>query len=303
MSQRNKFSRHQPASRADKYRQPYDLAGTAEQKTRNAYSAISSRPGNPTGMVAVIIPTFNERDNLEPIVSRVRTAVPAADVLVVDDDSPDGTGEIADELAVTDGHVFVLHQAGKAGIGAAYIAGFGWALDRGYGALVEMDADGSHDPAELPRLLHALETADLVIGSRWVPGSAVRSWSRSREILSRAANAYAGLMLGLDVRDATGGYRVYRADTLRSIGAGQVASNGHCFQIDLTLRAVQAGQTVAEVPITFAGRTSGQSKMSPSIVVEAFLRVAQWGILARLGRIRPGQHASPRRVPSCRRPA
>ena len=173
MSQRNKFSRHQPASRADKCRQPYDLAGTAEQKTRNAYSAISSRPGNPTGMVAVIIPTFNERDNLEPIVSRVRTAVPAADVLVVDDNSPDGTGEIADELAVTDGHVFVLHQAGKAGIGAAYIAGFGWALDRGYGALVEMDADGSHDPAELPRLLHALEAADLVIGSRWVPGSAV----------------------------------------------------------------------------------------------------------------------------------
>lgn len=303
MSQRNKFSRHQPASRADKCRQPYDLAGTAEQKTRNAYSAISSRPGNPTSTVAVIIPTFNERDNLEPIVSRVRTAVPAADVLVVDDNSPDGTGEIADKLAVTDGHVFVLHQAGKAGIGAAYIAGFGWALDRGYGALVEMDADGSHDPAELPRLLHALETADLVIGSRWVPGSAVRSWSRSREILSRAANAYARLMLGLDVRDATGGYRVYRADTLRSIGARQVASNGHCFQIDLTLRAAQAGQTVAEVPITFTGRTSGQSKMSRSIVVEAFLRVAQWGILARLGRIRPGLHASPGRVPSCRRPA
>jgi dolichol-phosphate mannosyltransferase len=299
MTQRNEFSRHQPARRTDKFRQPYDLADIAEQKTRNAYSAISSRPRNPIGTVAVIIPTFNERDNLEPIVSRVRTAVPAADVLVVDDNSPDGTGEIADKLAVSDGHVFVLHRAGKAGIGAAYLAGFGWALDRGYGALVEMDADGSHDPAELPRLLHALETADLVIGSRWVPGSAVRNWPRSREILSRAANTYARLMLGLDVRDATGGYRAHRADTLRSIGVRQVASHGYCFQIDLTFRTAQAGQTVTEVPITFVDRARGQSKMSRSIVVEAFLRVAQWSIAARLSRrIRPGQRASPKRVPS-----
>ncbi len=261
------------------------------------YASGSSRPRIPVGRVAVVIPTFNERGNLEPIVARARAAIPAADILVVDDNSPDGTGEIADELAAADGQVHVLHRAGKAGIGTAYIAGFDWALDRGYGALVEMDADGSHDPADLPRLLEALETADLTIGSRWVPGSSVRNWPKSREILSKAANSYVRLMLGLDVKDATGGYRAYRADAVRAIGLERVASQGYCFQIDLAFRTAQAGLTVVEVPITFVDRTRGESKMSRSIVMEAFLRVAQWGAAVRTGRRRgPRQPGSATRA-------
>ncbi len=170
--------------------------------------------------------------------------MPAADILVVDDNSPDGTGEIAEKLALTDGQVHVLHRTHKAGLGAAYLAGFAWALDRGYGVLVEMDADGSHDPAELPDLLGALANADLVIGSRWVRGGTVRNWPRSRAILSRGGNAYARIMLGLPVHDATGGYRAYRAETLRRIGLDDVRSQGYCFQIELTLRTVRAGLSV-----------------------------------------------------------
>ena len=177
----------------------------------------TSAERGPIGHVAVVIPTYNELANLEDIVTRARTAVPAADILVVDDNSPDGTGELADKLAADDDHIRVLHRAGKGGLGAAYVAGFGWALERGYGTLVEMDADGSHDPADLPRLLAALEDADLVVGSRWVPGGVVVNWPRSREILSRGGNAYTRLMLGIGVHDATGGYRAYRAATLRAI--------------------------------------------------------------------------------------
>ena len=189
--------------------------------------------------VAVIIPTYNERENLESISARVRSAVPGADLLVVDDNSPDGTGDLADKLAVEDGKIHVLHRPGKAGLGAAYIAGFGWALEHGYDAMVEMDADGSHQPEELPKLLAAMEAgADVVIGSRWVRGGTVRNWPKSREFLSRGANTYARIMLGIKVRDATGGFRVYRADTLRKIGLDQVLSQGYCFQIDLTLRAL-----------------------------------------------------------------
>jgi len=232
----------------------------------------------PLGPVAVIIPTYNERDNLDEIVGRVRMAVPTADILVVDDNSPDGTGDMADKLALCDEHVFVLHRTHKAGLGAAYLAGFGWALDRGYGALVEMDADGSHDPAELPALLSALADADLVVGSRWVKGGIVRNWPKSREILSRGGNAYARMMLGLSVHDATGGYRAYRAATLRDIGLHDVTSQGYCFQIELTLRAARAGKTVTEVPITFTERTQGTSKMNRAIVAEALLRVTQWGL-------------------------
>lgn len=240
----------------------------------------------PIGPVAVIIPTYNERANLDDIVARTRRAVPDADVLIVDDNSPDGTGDLAEKLALTDEHVRVLHRARKAGLGAAYLAGFGWALEHGYGTLVEMDADGSHDPAELPAMLAALATADLVVGSRWIAGGTVRNWPRSRALLSRGGNAYARIMLGLAVHDATGGYRAYRATTLREIGLADVTSQGYCFQIELTLRAVRAGLTVTEVPITFTERARGTSKMSRAIVAEALWRVTQWGVATRLSRNR-----------------
>jgi dolichol-phosphate mannosyltransferase len=243
----------------------------------------SSQQRGPVGRVAVIIPTYNEAENLEPIVARVRSAVPDADVLVADDSSPDGTGDLADKLALTDDHVHVLHRPGKEGLGAAYLGGFGWALDRGYGAMVEMDADGSHDPAELPSLLAALEDADLVVGSRWVKGGTVRNWPRSRELLSRGGNAYARVMLGLSVHDATGGYRAYRASTLNGIALHTVTSQGYCFQIDLTLRAARAGKKIVEVPITFTERTHGSSKMSRAIVAEALWRVTVWGVTSRVG--------------------
>jgi dolichol-phosphate mannosyltransferase len=214
----------------------------------------------------------------------VRAAVAAADILVADDNSPDGTGEIAGKLAAGDDHVHVLHRPGKQGLGAAYLAGFGWALDRGYGAVVEMDADGSHDPAELPALLGALADADLVVGSRWVPGGTVRNWPRSRELLSRGGNAYARIMLGLSVHDATGGYRAYQAATLTDIGLHSVRSQGYCFQIDLMLRAVRAGKKGVEVPITFTERAHGNSKMSRAIVAEALWKVTEWGVAGRTGR-------------------
>lgn len=231
-----------------------------------------------TSRVLVIIPTYNECDNIEPIIARVRVAVPAADVLVVDDGSPDGTGEIADSIAAQDSTVHVVHRTAKAGLGAAYIAGFEWGLDAGYGVLVEMDADGSHAPEQLPRLLDALERADLVLGSRWVHGGTVINWPRHREFLSRGANLYTRLALGLGLRDATGGYRAYRREVLEQIDYAAVASQGYCFQIDLAWRAVRAGYRVSEVPITFAERERGESKMSGSIVREALWRVTGWGI-------------------------
>jgi dolichol-phosphate mannosyltransferase len=238
----------------------------------------TDRPRGPLGRVAIVIPTYNERENLESITARVRSSVPEADLLIVDDSSPDGTGEIADKLAAGDRQIHVLHRPGKAGLGAAYIAGFGWGLEQGYGTLVEMDADGSHQPQDLPRLLAALAGADLVIGSRWVAGGTVRNWPKSREALSRGANTYTRLMLRVPVRDATAGFRAYRAQTLRTIGLDSVQSQGYCFQIDLTLRAVNAGLTVTEVPITFVDRTRGASKMSRGVMIEAFWRVAQWGV-------------------------
>jgi dolichol-phosphate mannosyltransferase len=244
-----------------------------------------SQPPVPLGKVAVIIPTYDERENLEAIVSRVHASVPEASVLVVDDNSPDGTGEVADKLAAGDSRIEVLHRAGKSGLGSAYIAGFRWGLEQGYGAMVEMDADGSHQPEELPQLLAAAERgADLVIGSRWVPGGTVHNWPKSREVLSRGANLYTRLMLSIPVRDATGGFRVYRAGTLRALNLDDVASQGYCFQIDLTLRTLHAGLKVVEVPITFTERTRGASKMSRAIIAEAFWRVAQWGVTRRMRR-------------------
>jgi dolichol-phosphate mannosyltransferase len=241
-----------------------------------------------TGRVVVIIPTYNERDNLRYIAQRVRSAMPDADVLVVDDNSPDGTGQAADELAAADDQIRVLHRPVKAGLGAAYIAAFQWALDQGYDAMVEMDADGSHQPEELPKLLAALDDADVVLGSRYVPGGRVLNWPKSRQLLSRGGNTYTRLMLRIPLHDATGGYRVYRATTLRKVGLEDVESQGYCFQIDLTMRAIKAGLKVAEVPITFIERTRGASKMSNAVVREALWRVTQWGVSGRLHKHRRG---------------
>jgi dolichol-phosphate mannosyltransferase len=242
----------------------------------------------PASRIVIVMPTYNERQNVESIAGRVRAALPAADLLIVDDNSPDGTGDLADKLAEADPHVQVMHRTGKAGLGKAYIAGFGWALERGYDVVVEMDADGSHQPEHLPSLVAALDHADLSIGSRWVPGGRVVNWPKSREALSRAANVYTRIMLGLGVRDATAGFRAYRAATLRTISLDQVESAGYCFQIDLTLRVADAGLRIIEVPITFVEREHGASKMSNSIIAEAFWRVAQWGVSRRLRR--RGQH-------------
>lgn len=227
--------------------------------------------------VLVIIPTYNEADNLPVIVGRVRSAVPQADILVADDNSPDGTGAIADRLSRSDDHVHVLHRAGKEGLGKAYLAGFDWGLARGYDVLVEMDADGSHQPEELPRLLDALRHADLVLGSRWVPGGSVVNWPTSRKALSRGGSLYTRIALGIRTRDATGGYRAFRAETLRDLDLGTVESNGYCFQVDLLWRALQRGKVVREVPITFVEREVGTSKMSQRIVVEALTKVGAWG--------------------------
>jgi dolichol-phosphate mannosyltransferase len=236
--------------------------------------------------ILVIIPTYDERENLERIVERVVAAVPDAHVLVVDDASPDGTGKLADALADEDSRIHVLHRAGKAGLGAAYIAGFDWALGNGYDVVVEMDADGSHAPEQLHRLLAALEHADVVLGSRYVPGGAVVNWPRRREVLSRGGNLYVRLALGVRLRDATGGYRAFRRHVLDGIDYAGVASQGYCFQVDLVRRAIDAGFQVVEVPITFAERERGESKMSGDIVREAFLRVGQWGIARRRQQVR-----------------
>jgi dolichol-phosphate mannosyltransferase len=243
------------------------------------------------GRIVVIIPTFNELSTLPVIVSRVRASVPEADILVADDNSPDGTGRLADELAAADDQLHVMHRLGKEGLGAAYLAGFAWALQAGYDVVVEMDADGSHQPEQLPRLLDALRTADLVLGSRWVPGGRTENWPKSRQLISRGGTAYTRLMLGVPIQDATGGYRAFRADTLRKLDLHEVASQGYCFQIDLAWRAVQRGLTVREVPITFVERTAGTSKMSRKIVAEALWRVTVWGVDDKVTRVRRRSHA------------
>jgi dolichol-phosphate mannosyltransferase len=241
----------------------------------------------PTASVLVVVPTYNERDNLDPLLSRLHEAVPAAHVLVVDDASPDGTGELADKLAAADPRIRVLHRAGKAGLGAAYLAGFREALREGYPIVVEMDADGSHAPEDLPALLAALDDADLVIGSRYVPGGRVVNWPAHRQWLSRGGNLYSRLALGVPIRDITGGFRAFRRQVLDELALADVASQGYCFQVDMAWRAVQAGFRVREVPITFTERERGRSKMSQAIVAEALWRVTRWGatrLLDRVGR-------------------
>jgi dolichol-phosphate mannosyltransferase len=234
------------------------------------------------GRVLVVVPTYDEALTLARTIRRLRRAVPDADALVVDDNSPDGTGAIADALAEGDPQVHVLHRPAKQGLGRAYIAGFGWALDRDYDVIVEMDADGSHDPEQLPRLLDALLEADLVLGSRWVDGGAVHNWPAFRRALSRGGNVYARLMLDLPLRDATGGFRAFRRSALDKLDLADVASAGYCFQVDLARRAVRAGMRVVEVPIDFVERQHGRSKMSRAIVAEALWRVTVWGVQSRL---------------------
>lgn len=238
------------------------------------------------GRVLVVIPTYNEVGNVGRLVPRLRRVVPAVRLLVVDDGSPDGTGRLADRLAAEDGRVHVLHQGGKQGLGAAYAAGFRWARDRGFDAVVAMDADGSHVPEELPRLLDAARDADVVVGSRWVRGGAVVNWPWHRRLLSRAGNLYARLALGMPMTDVTGGYRVYRAAALDRLDAAAAVSRGYSFQVEMLWRAHQAGLRVMEVPITFVERQDGASKMSPLIVGEALWRVALWCVRERRGSTR-----------------
>ena len=240
------------------------------------------------GHVLMVIPTYNEADNIEWIVRRLRAAVPGADILVVDDNSPDGTGRLADDLALADPQVSVLHRTEKAGLGAAYLHAFGVALDEGYDVIGEMDADGSHQPEQLPLLLDALRSADLVIGARWVPGGSVVNWPRSRELLSRGGNLYVRLILGLKVRDATAGFRVFRRATLEAIELASVQSMGYVFQTDLAYRTVHEGLRVAEVPIEFVERVRGDSKMSGAVATESLRRITAMGLRERreqLGRL------------------
>jgi dolichol-phosphate mannosyltransferase len=244
-------------------------------------------PGErPSQRTLIIIPTYNERENLPLIVERVQAARPDVHLLIVDDGSPDGTGKLADDLALGDpDRIHVMHRTAKGGLGAAYLAGFAWGLSREYGVLVEMDADGSHPPEQLYRLLDAIDAgADLVIGSRYVHGGEVRNWPRRRLVLSRTANGYSRILLGVDIHDITAGYRAYRREVLEKIDLNAVDSKGYCFQIDLTWRTINHGFVVVEVPITFTEREFGQSKMSGSNIREALFKVAEWGIRGRFDR-------------------
>jgi dolichol-phosphate mannosyltransferase len=234
----------------------------------------------------VIIPTFNERESLPRQVDGVRVEAPEVDILVVDDGSPDGTGEWADQRAVEDPHVSVLHRASKQGLGAAYLAGFAWGLDRDYDVLVEMDADGSHQAKQLPSLLELAGEYDLVIGSRWVPGGSVVNWPTRRKWLSTGANTYVGLALGIGVKDATAGFRAYTADALRAMDLASVESQGYCFQVDMCWGVIRSGGRVREVPIEFVEREFGQSKMSGDIIREALVKVTRWGAKHRWEQVR-----------------
>ena len=245
-------------------------------------------PDPPSQRTLAIIPTYNERENLPLIVERLHGARPDVHILIVDDASPDGTGELAVELSLADAdRIHVMHRTTKDGLGAAYLAGFAWGLSRQYSVLVEMDADGSHAPEQLHRLLDAVDAgADLAIGSRYVSGGEVRNWPWRRRALSRTANLYSRTLLGASVNDITAGYRAYRREVLEKIDLEAVDSKGYCFQIDLTWRTITNGFVVTEVPITFVERELGVSKMSGSNIREAIVKVARWGIQGRFDRAR-----------------
>ncbi|MFG1924823.1 polyprenol monophosphomannose synthase [Cryptosporangium sp. NPDC048952] len=255
---------------------------TAEKMEHDTGPAANREEYPGLGNVVVVIPTYNEAENIRQIVTRLRRAVPEVEVLVADDGSPDGTGAIVDEMAAADPRVHALHRTSKEGLGAAYLAGFAWAAEYGADVMVEMDADGSHDPDELPRLLNALRDADVVIGSRKVPGGKIVNWPMSRVMISHIGNLYTRLALSIPVKDSTAGYRAYRSEVIAAMDIGAVASQGYCFQIDMVYRAWKAGYRVREVPVTFAERERGHSKMSSDIVREALWRVGLWGVQARL---------------------
>ena len=238
------------------------------------------------GRCVMVVPTYNEADNIEWIVGRLRTAQPGVDVLIVDDDSPDGTGDVADKLAADDEAVSVVHRTEKAGLGAAYLHGFDVALDAGYDVIGEMDADGSHQPEQLQRLLDALHDADLVIGSRYVPGGSVVNWPVRRLLLSRGGNLYVRLLLGIRVKDATAGFRLFRRATLERIDLPNVRSTGYVFQTDLAFRTISRGMRVTEVPIEFIERVRGDSKMSGQVANESLRLITRWGISERLTQAR-----------------
>lgn len=229
----------------------------------------------------VIIPTYNELENLPIIIGKVFDAVPEAHVLVMDDGSPDGTGALADEMAGNDRRIAVIHRSGKLGLGTAYLAGFQEGIRRGFEFLIELDADGSHPPEKLPEMLGVAASnpgIGLVIGSRWTAGGRVVDWPKRREMLSRSANTYARIMLGVSVHDVTAGFRVYRSSLIARLDLDGIDSKGYCFQVDMTLRSLDAGAKVVEVPITFKDRELGQSKMSGAIIFEAMEKVTVWGI-------------------------
>ncbi|MCZ9308672.1 polyprenol monophosphomannose synthase [Corynebacterium uberis] len=236
----------------------------------------------PSDKTLVIIPTYNERENLPLIVGRVRKATPDVDILIVDDNSPDGTGDHADEMAAADQHLHVLHRQGKGGLCGAYIAGFEWGLEAGYTVLCEMDADGSHAPEQLHLLLEEVDAgADLVIGSRYIPGGKVVNWPKKRWLLSKLGNVYISLALGAGLSDMTAGYRAYRRELLESLDLNELSNAGYIFQVDLARRAVEAGWDVREVPITFTEREIGESKLDGSFVKDSLVVVTRWGIAHR----------------------
>lgn len=236
--------------------------------------------------VAVCIPTYNEAESIREIVARTRESLPGCLIVIIDDDSPDGTGAVADLLAKQDDRIWVIHNANKAGLGAAYRIGFGRVIAErsDISILVSMDADGSHDPADLPRLISPLAETGVVLGSRWVDGGKVVNWPKWREALSRGGNAYAQAMLGLGLGDSTGGFRAYRREVLEAIDFESTTSEGYCFQVEMVARAKKHGYLVREVPITFTERINGVSKMSNAIVIEAFGRIGLWGAQRALGR-------------------
>jgi dolichol-phosphate mannosyltransferase len=230
----------------------------------------------------IVVPTYNEIESLEAILGRLRQSVPQADVLIVDDSSPDGTGQLADRIAAADPAITVLHRVEKDGLGRAYLAGFAMALAAGYTYVVEIDADGSHDPAELPAMLQLAEGgADLVLGSRWIPGGSVVNWPWLRQVISRSGNTYARTVLRSKIHDITSGFRVYRASALESLHLSDVSSQGYCFQVELAWLLEKTSHNIKEHPIAFVERATGRSKMHGGIVLEALLRVTWWGVTAK----------------------
>ncbi len=222
----------------------------------------------------IVIPTYNEHDNVRGVAKSFLAALPGTELLFVDDNSPDGTGQVLDELAAAEPRIHVMHRAGKLGLGTAYVEGFGWGLARGYDYLFEMDADGSHDPKYLRGMLALAEDgADLVVGSRYVPGGGTENWGIGRKVISRGGSLYARTILGVDVRDVTAGFVCWRRGALEAIDLATITSNGYSFQIEIKYRAVRKGLRIVETPITFVDRRVGQSKMSRSIVAEALLKV------------------------------